>query len=52
MNDEAQNPEPCEHFWISTHKPGHEVYWVRICQFCYEPDWDELDREILEYRAH
>ncbi len=43
---QAAQPEPCEHHWVSQHKPGHRVYWVRLCGFCGDPDWDDLDREV------
>lgn len=39
-------PLPCDHHWIDQHKPGHTLFWVKICSLCHEPDWDDLDREI------
>jgi hypothetical protein len=41
-------PEPCDHHWISTHQPGHILYWVRVCSVCHEADWDNLDEQITE----
>lgn len=38
--------DDCEHYWGSTHEPGHIVYWVRTCMICRAVDWDDLDREI------
>lgn len=48
MSEKAASPVPCKHHWVSQHQPDHEIYWVRICSFCHEPDWDDLDRSILQ----
>jgi hypothetical protein len=37
----------CEHHWTSWHAPGHIPYWVRTCTLCKQPDWDDLDVEII-----
>jgi hypothetical protein len=44
----AAQPPACEHNWVSSHVPGHAVYWVRVCTLCMQPDWDDLDREIAD----
>jgi hypothetical protein len=36
----------CEHLFVSEHRPGHLIYWVRQCCICHEVDWDGLDREV------
>jgi len=36
----------CAHHWVAQHKPGHLVYWVRVCSQCGNVDWDDLDEEI------
>lgn len=38
--------QPCDHHFVSQHKPGHQLYWVKICSFCHEPDWAYLDEAI------
>lgn len=39
--------EPCDHHWVSEHKPGHRLFWVKTCSVCHEVDWDQLDADIL-----
>jgi hypothetical protein len=38
----------CEHFFVSEHRPGHLIYWVRQCAICHEVDWDNLDEQVRE----
>jgi hypothetical protein len=38
----------CEHHWVSQHKPGHILYWIKVCSICHEVDWDYLDEIIKE----
>lgn len=46
MSDQAIVPAPHEHHWVSTHEPGHILYWVAQCSLCHRVDWDALDGEI------
>jgi hypothetical protein len=42
---------PCDHHWVSEHKPDHLLYWVKICSVCHEPDWGDLDSQIESLTA-
>lgn len=39
----------CDHHWIG-HLKGGEPLGVRICQFCGDPDWDDLRHQVVELR--
>jgi hypothetical protein len=43
MADQAKKAAVCDHFFISHHYNGMAV---RICQFCQQPDWDDLRAEL------
>lgn len=34
------------HAWVSEHRPGHAVYWIRQCSLCHQVDLDDLDHAI------
>jgi hypothetical protein len=54
VNEAAQAPDwrICprgdSHAWVSEHRPGHAVYWIRQCALCHQVDLDDLDRAIAE----
>jgi hypothetical protein len=47
-SEQAENRPRCDHHFVSKHEPDHEIYWVKICSLCGEPDWYDLDRQIRE----
>jgi len=47
MTTDPCSSAPCDHFWTAWHAPGHIPYWVRTCTLCHQPDWHDLDREII-----
>ena len=49
--DQAAEPTPCGHLWVSTHESGHRFQWIRRCLICHGVDWDDLDAQADEYAA-
>jgi Family of unknown function (DUF6275) len=49
-SERCETAQPCEHFYISIHEPGHILYWVRICSQCLQPDWVTLDEDIRKIK--
>ena len=48
MTEFAEAKPACEHYWADHCYGGLSV---RLCQFCHEPDWDDLRRQLTEARA-
>jgi hypothetical protein len=47
-DDQPMAKPECDHFYASHCYRGMSV---RLCQFCHEPDWDDVARELAAARA-